>query len=262
MRLSILGCAAILASTVFGGMASAVSIVGNGGIGSPNGDVTAPPDAAKYYYVSTFNGVGAAANGIGLGLGGETNGSKLTTDTFSANQGSVLNFYFNYVTSDGTPSYIEYAYALLVNTVSNVETLIFTARTNPFGTDTVPGFDLPPIAAGVVLDPPSSLILDGKTNWDKLGGSSGACFGGLGAGCGSTDWIKSTVTIAEAGTYKAIFGVINWGDTALDTGLAISGLTIDDDPVLPPAVVPLPATVWLLGGAMAGLVGWRKRRAA
>lgn len=263
MHIARIACAALFAATAFGTAASAVTFVGNGGVGSPNGDVTAPPDGTEFYYVSTFNGANSNANDIGLGLGNETNGSKLTTDPFSAEVGDVLTYYFNYVTSDGTPSFVEYAYAELINTGTQAETLIFTARTNPDGNDTVPGFGMPPIATGVVLDPATTVIQDGLTNWDKLGGSSGACFGGLGAGCGSTGWIKSSFTVTEAGSYIAVFGVTNWADQALDTGLAISGLTIDDTPVLPPVnQIPLPATAWLLISGVAGLAAMRKRRQA
>jgi hypothetical protein len=81
---------------------------------------------------------------------------------------------------------------------------------------------------------------------------------GLGNGCGSTGWVKSTYTVTVAGTYTLQFGTSNFGDTAYDTGLAFSGIQIDGTVVDPP-VVPEPAT-WAMMIAGFGLVGVAVRR--
>ena len=113
---------------------------GVAGIGTANGDVGNSPSGSQYVYVTT---AGSTYLGAGIGLGSETNGTELTTNSFTGNAGDILSYDFNYITSDGTPSYIEYAYAFLNNLTDATETLIFTARTNPNGDPTVPGFGMP-----------------------------------------------------------------------------------------------------------------------
>lgn len=243
-------------------VASAATLTGVGtyegvaGIGSPNGVVTAPPSGGNYVYVTT---AGSNYTGAGLGIGSETNGSTLTTKAFTANAGSVLSYDFNYVTSDGS-SYIEYAYATLLNLGTGDSTLIFTARTTPSG-DTVPGFGLPPIASGVTLDPVSTAIIPGGPAWSQLGGYSGSCYG---AGCGYTGWINSSYTLADAGQYSLTFGVVNWSDTIYDSGLAVAGLVIDGEVIInpDPSPVPLPAAGWMLLAGIGGIAAMTKRKRA
>lgn len=143
-----------------------------------NGVVTAPPAfGPQYRYVSTYNGVEGAGQ---IDAAGGVNGSSYTTDVFSANAGSVLSFYFNYVTSDGA-GFSDYAWsALLDSTGASVVDYIFTARTTASG-DTVPGFGLPGLNA--VLSPASTPIIGGAPTWAEFGGSSGGCYA---AGCGYT----------------------------------------------------------------------------
>jgi PEP-CTERM motif len=65
--------------------------------------------------------------------------------------------------------------------------------------------------------------------------------------------------IPLAGNYFLEFGVVNWGDTALDSGLAFDGIAIDGEPI-DPNPVPEPATLALAGLALAGLAATRRRR--
>ena len=225
---------------------------GVAGIGTANGDVGNSPSGSQYVYVTT---AGSTYLGAGIGLGSETNGTELTTNSFTGNAGDILSYDFNYITSDGTPSYIEYAYAFLNNLTDATETLIFTARTNPNGDPTVPGFGMPGLGAAVTLNPSSTVIQDGLTNWSELGGSSGFCYQGIGNGCGSTGWVNSMITLDQSATYSLTFGVINWGDQSYDSGLAISGIKVGGTVIVDPntPVVPLPASGLLLLAALAGL---------
>jgi hypothetical protein len=222
------------------------SCTGNCGTSGPDGVVTAPPDGTgSYEWVSTSGGL----SGVGsLGLGfNETNGSLLESVTFSANAGDELQFYFNYVTSDGA-GFPEYGWAGLVDTSDPTDTfLLFTARTSQTaGEDTVPGTGMPPLGAGVSLTPATTPIIPGGPVWSPLGGSSGACWD---VGCGYTGWIQMTYTIVTAGTYFLQFGVTNVNDTAFDSGLAVSGASIGGVPIGPP--IPEPGVLALLGLGLA-----------
>lgn len=217
--------------------------VGNAGAFEPNGIVTeAPSETAEYYYVSTFGGVlGAGAlEGVG-GTGFPTNGSTLSSKTFTANAGDSIVFHFNHVTSDGA-GYADYSWARLLNADDGSQReLLFTARTTPGG-NTVPGFAMP--APTATLEPPRTPIIPGGPVWDQLGPDSGRCFS---AGCGHTDWVKSTYEISEAGNYRLEFGSTNWNDNAYDTGMAIAEATPDFTPV-PGAKDDGPASPRLLVG--------------
>lgn len=236
----------------------AQTCVGNCGTDTPNGVVTSPPiGGPNYSYVSTNGGV------TGGGLlpsplatpSNATNGSTATTVDFTANAGALLQFDFNFITSDGTATYPDFAWAALETTTGTPVALIFSAQTTPTG-NTVPGGTLPPLAPGVTLIPPTSAIIPGGPIWDQLGSSSGACYGGPGNGCGYTGWIQEDYNIPTAGTYQLAFGVSNASDDALDTGLAYGGVEVNGTPV----GTPEPSTLLMLGSGLLGLAGTLKRK--
>ncbi len=192
-----------------------------------DGVVTLSPfGSAEYMYISTNGGqtgVGALPTGA---LGGETNGSMLTSPVFSAKAGDVLAFYFNYVTSDGA-GFADYAWAAVADsamTPGSVQYLV-TARTEPSGS-IIPGLEMPGVVS--TLTPASVPIINGGPSWSPLGSSSGECYAG---GCGYTGWVKAEYTIPAAGNYVLAFGTVNWADEAYDSGLAIDGATIGGQPI-------------------------------
>lgn len=201
---------------------SAAVCAGNCGTAGEDGVVTLPPSGASAYdWISTnlgFSGVGALPGYAAS----TTNGSTLTSDAFFAAAGATIEFYFNYITSDGS-GYADYAWAKLQGGSS--DNVIFTARTKPTG-DIVPGQDLPGVSA--TLSPSNVAIISGPPVWSPLGGSSGSCYA---AGCGYTGWVKSTYTVTENGTYTLAFGVVNAIDTAFHSGLAFQGLTLDGNTI-------------------------------
>lgn len=230
--------------------AAAQTCTGNCGTASPNGVVIAPPGGSNYQYVSTDGGVAGAGQ---ISSVGGSNGSDYVTASFSAAAGDVLDFNFNYVTSDGS-GYADYAFAELLLGGAHAAWL-FTARTQPTG-DTSPGFGLP--ANDATLTPATTPIVGGAPTWAQLDGSSGTCYA---AGCGYTGWINSLYTIVGPGSYQLRFGVTNWSDEAYQSGLAFAGLALNDVPI--DNAVPEPGSwaLMLMGFAAIGIVSRRRRPA-
>ena len=244
--LAILGMSA---AVFVAGSASAQTCIGDCGTAAPNGVVTAPPAyGPNYSYVSTAGGVLGAGQIDGVG---GNDGSEFTTAAFTAVSGDTLNFYFNYVTSDGS-EFADYAFAELLLSGTSVG-FLFTARTTPDG-DTSPGFGLPTNIS--TLSPASTPIIPGAPVWAQLGTDSGFCFDD---GCGYTGWIQSTYTLTADGSYQLRFGVTNFLDDSFDSGLAYAGVTINDVPIDP---VPEPATWAMMIGGIGAAGGALRRRKA
>jgi len=244
------------------GIPAGWTCTGNCGTLGANGVVTTSPEGGMYGYISTAGTPNLASNGLNVGgAGTETNGTVLRSSLFSANAGDNLEFYFNYITSDGA-GYIEYSWARLLDSSAAPVALLFTARTTPTG-NTVPGFGLPAITA--TITPASTPIIGGGPSWSPLGGSSGSCYS---AGCGYTGWIQSLYQIAGAGNYFLELGVVNWSDTAFDSGMAFDGILVGGQPIgcgqqgQPACPTPEPDTLPLLGLGLLGLAFGLRRKLA
>jgi hypothetical protein len=255
LTVGLLGCLA--GNAAADGIPAGWTCSGTCGSSGADGVVPLSPiGSASYQWVSTVNapiGVGGLPTVL---LGHETNGSTLFSPTFSATANTALNFYFNYVTSDGA-GFADYAWAELFDSSNNPVALLFTARTLPSGS-IVPGSGLPnPLAT---LTPPNVPIVSGAPAWSPLGGSSGKCFD---AGCGYTGWINSNYTIGTAGNYYLGVGVVNWLDTAFQSGLALDGVTVGGVPVgpgePPPTGTPEPGSLLLLAAGVPALLLLKRR---
>ena len=232
---ALLGVFALGLGAVWSAPIQAATCVGScGQINAVDGVVTLPPDGGGYYrWISTYNGIDATGQltrpDFSVDNSAATNGSLYTTSPFTAAASTVLNYNFNFVTSDGQAGgnagyiYKDYAWAQLQDANSHaVIATLLTARTEPSPSPIIPGVDLGPVDA--VLTPASVAIVPGAPSWSPLGpGYNNTCWGD---GCGYTGWVNSQYTVQSDGTYVLVFGVTNWGDTAWDTGLAFSGLSI------------------------------------
>lgn len=235
------------------------------GKSTADGVVTNAPVAGTtgYAWVSTSGASPFDHANLPTGVDGSgvTNGVTYTSVPFSAEAGAPMAFHFNYVSSDGTTAFSDMAWARLLDVAGNQVALLFTARTTG-GADTVPGYGMPAPAA--TITPAAVPMILGGPAWTPLGGNSGDCYDS--SGCGYTGWVRADYTIASAGTYRLEVGVVNWGDSGFDSGLAVDGLVVGGQPVgggggggLTP--VPTLGTFSLasLGLALAAL-GWRRRK--
>ena len=157
----------------------------------------------------------------------------LKTSTFSANPGAALNFYFDFITSD-SGQFADNAWAALYTSDNTFVSEIYNSTTG------------------------TSIANPNATTVSWLGGDSGTCYG---AGCGNTGWQLANYTINSTGSYYLAFGATNSGDTGYNTGLAVDGVTVDGQQLLPVPVsaVPEPASMALFGAGLAG-VAWTRRR--
>ena len=212
----------VSAATFDGGIPEGWMCEGSCGSGVRDGVVTlAPSGGEQYGWVAT---TGSPLRSLGLpGIGG-TNGSRLRSPVFSVDGGESLEFQFNYVTSDGA-GFADYAWARLLDASMEPVALLFTARTRSSG-NIVPGFGMPEI--GAEITPETVNMIRGGPRWSPLGGDSGRCYA---SGCGYTDWVNSRYVIPETGEYVLELGVVNWSDTAFQSGLAFDGVMVGGKPI-------------------------------
>jgi len=235
-----------------GTIPSGYTCAGNCGTDGADGVVPlSPAGSAQYEWISTTKGV----TGIGVlpsgSLGSEVDGSTLATPVFAATAGASLNFYVDYVTSDGG-GYADYAWAELFSSKGTPEALLFTLRSQASGS-IVPGTGMP--APTATLNPSSVPIHGGAPAWSPLGTSSDTCYG---SGCGYSGWIDSNYTIGTAGSYYLEVGVANWLDRNFDSGLAMDGVKV----VGGLAGTPEPGTLLLIGTGLGITALVRRRRRA
>ena len=252
--LALLGCSASVGAQAFnGGMPAGYTCAGNCSTSTPNGDITpVPSGASRFGYVTTFQ----TGNHTDPFVIGGTNGSVLASSAFTGLAGQTMSFYFDYITSDGS-SFPDYAWVQLRNTTTLSLTTLFTARTNPSG-NTVPGFGLPGITAGVTLTPSSVVVTPGLTNFSGLGADSGACWLGPGNGCGNTGWIAASYDFTADDSYQLVFGVSNVNDGGYQSALLFDYDTGEGGaPTI--STTPEPASLLLVAtGALA--LGFLRRR--
>lgn len=234
------------------------------GASGADGDITLSPlGNPAYGWVSTSGSDAFGVSPLSLGdnkTGVETNGSRWVSSTFSAQAGDRFDMRFNYLSTDGK-GFDDYAWARLVDaTTGQTAAWLFTARSNNSNTgNIVPGdvldkntFDPRDVIVDYDAYEFTSKTTDDPIDWSHLGASNGTCWRDNAPGCGYTGWLHSQVSFAAGGTYRVELGVVNWGDTAFDSGLAFdfAGLS---------APVPEPGT-WLMAVLGLATLSLRRRR--
>ena len=238
LSLSVLIGAGVLAAPYTasaGAIPTGWSCTGGCGTDGADGDVPLSPLANPYYeYVTTTGGITGVGKNPVTPPKDPTNGSLLTTPTFSASAGTVLTFYFDFITSDGG-MYADNAWAVLFSGT----------------TDT-------PVAQLYNDTTAETSYTIGLSTVSWLGSWSGQCFEG---GCGTTGWQTIDYTITGSGNYYLEFGATNAIDMLYDTGLAIDGVALNGVQITPPTA-PEPDTLTLFGAAVVLLLGivYRRRR--
>jgi hypothetical protein len=241
---------------------------GSCGASAADGDIVLSPlGNPQYGWVGTSDSAAFGVSPLALdansrGNGVENNGSRFVSGAFHANAGDRLDLRFNYVSTDGK-GFDDYAWARVVDAGSNaLVAWLFTARSSNSSTGKiVPGdvVDKKAFDPDVVIVDYKDYNFTSKTvedpiDWSRLGFSNGSCWKDNAPGCGFTGWLHSRVSFAAAGNYRVEVGVVNWGDSAYDSGLAFdfAGLV---------STVPEPQSFML---ALAGLAlfAWRGRRGA
>jgi hypothetical protein len=237
--------------------------LGSCGSSVSNGDISLSPlGSARYAFVTTSGSMAMGASPLQLDQGGkgngtENNGSRFSSRSFSAAAGEVLEMRFNFVSTDGK-GFDDYAWARVVNASDDsLVAWLFTARSSNSSTGKiVPGdvvrkaeFDPDTMIVGFKDFAFNSKDAIDPVDWSPLGDSNRTCWEDNAKGCGFTGWLQSRLSFAQEGSFRVEVGVVNWGDTAYDSGLAFDFVGLNAGSTSP---VPEPSgAVLLLLGLLA-----------
>ncbi|MDP9160460.1 MAG: hypothetical protein M3O09_09560 [Acidobacteriota bacterium] len=182
---------------------------------SPTG--TCPDVAAAVTPPYAFLGLGA-----GTGLGAPTTEVTLTSPSFSLLSPGVVSFDVNFITTDGTNGFADFALVQLMRSDTTPINL-FVANTTCAACTAVPPVSL---NSGVATLSPSQAVFAGTAvtfGSTTYGGIANPKFGG-GPG-GPTGWIHVTYP-AAAGNYQLQFLVSHVGDTTYPSALGIDNVQV------------------------------------
>jgi PEP-CTERM motif len=279
IRSTLAASALLLASAAFAQTATSLvpadlalwQCTGNCGTLPAGGDITLSPlGSSQYAYVTTSESVATDVSPIDLVEAGgqstlfsDTNGSRYVSPTFAISAGQTVSAWFNYVSTDGK-GFDDYAWSRLINVADASQNIwLFTARsTNSNKQSIVPG-DLK-----VGFDPDATIVnyasfdfqvrniaIDDPIDWAPLGFDNGTCWRSNAEGCGFTGWLESSLTVANAGNYQLEVGVVNFGDTIYNSGLAFDIVGLQ-----PPTAVPEPSTWAFMLAGLSTLVFMKRKR--
>jgi hypothetical protein len=188
------------------------------GCGSAAGTTCPTVATAAATYGSLYDGQGTNGLPSGQGLGAPTVKTTLTSPVFSLGSTDTISFDVNFVTTDGTYDFADFAVVQLVPAGGSPMNL-FVANTTLAGNAAVPPVGL---MNGIATQNPATAYFSGLTatfgfstygNVPKFGG-------GLG---GPTGWIHVSSS-APVGNYQLVFVVAHVGDTNYPTALAIDNV--------------------------------------
>jgi hypothetical protein len=174
------------------------------------------------------------------------NVSWMQSDAFSVNVGDSLQFFFNYLTSDGR-QFADFAEVRLLDPTGALLYTLITAKTAESG------IDVSSLSEVTVAGQPYAY---GPSGWFQLGSDMNTCYGD--ALCGATGWLQVDYTFDFAGEFSLEFYVTNASDDLYQSGLAFDDISIKSADISSP--VPEPASLALLGIGLVGLAALRRRK--
>jgi len=246
-----IGASAASAQAFSVGLPAGWECVGHCGTAAADGDVPlAPGGGSRYGFVTTASDVFGVSP---WQLGPEFTGSRLRSAPFAGAAGATIALSFDYLTSDAG-GYADYAWVRLLRAGDDSQAaLLFTLRSTESGSIGA-GEDMPlPEAA---LDPAVVEMHGPGPTWSRLGQQPGLCWGDL-PGCGSTGWVGASYALAEGGSFRLEFGVVNWIDSSFQSGLAFDTITVSGVSVV--SVVPEPQAWALMAGGLVLVAGAARR---
>ncbi len=216
---------------------------------SPSGNTST--SSVNIHKDSRVSNLDRATNGSPVRSSGLRISSKLVSTTFTVAAGNKLEFYFNYMSTDGAGFGANGWTRLLNASYNKMAALLFTIRTKAGGDNSrtqEPIIPKAPIILGTGAD--------GEPIWSALDADSGICYS---VGCGYTDWELSSYAISTEENYRLEDGATNVGEE-FNLSIALNNLNRAGQLANQPSTVPIPAAIWLFGTVITGLGFYVRRK--
>ena len=163
------------------------------------------------------------------GLGSPTVQTTLTSPSFVFSSSGTISFDVDFITTDGTVNFADYAVVYLVPAAAGVPSIpLYVANTTCAAGPGVVCYDVPPTGLtpgqGTLTPATASFLGTEITLTNASGSTVYGPYSYSGGNGGDSGWIHVTYPVS-AGTYQLQFVVANVGDTEYPSALAIDNVT-------------------------------------